>query len=116
MGLERKDIGSGMMHEAIKEFALQAKKRGLRVGVGGGVSAEGISEILKHKEIVDKFETRKIVFPLFDDEKTLKNGIMLAMKFEILYLKYKCDFYGKMANEDLSRMKMLEQRYNLGKA
>ena len=36
------------------------------------------------------------------------------MEFETLYLRNKCEYYDRMAKEDLSRLEMLEER--LGKA
>ena len=50
-----------------------------------------------------------------DDEKALKRGLVLAMEFELLYLKNKCEFYHKMEREDMERLRMLEQRYDLAK-
>ena len=32
------------------------------------------------------------------------------MEFETLYLKNKCSFYDRMANEDRNRLKMLSER------
>lgn len=91
MGLERKDIDSDRMHYAVEKFASAAKARNLRVGIGGGVSIDSISSILMHKDVVDKFETRKVVFPLIDDERLLRQGVMLAMEFEILYFNTKAE-------------------------
>ena len=70
---------------------------------------------LKLQPFLDKFETRKIVFKMSDDEQLLKRGLVLAMEFEMLYLKNKCDFYQEMELEDRGRLKMLEQRYESAK-
>jgi len=64
----------------------------------------------------DKFETRKITFAISDDERQLKKGILLAMEFETLYLKNKCAFYDRMANEDRNRLKMLSERLEKARA
>ena len=50
--------------------------------------------------LINKFETRKVVFKAEDNEKRLKAGILKAMEFEVLYLQNKCEFYDRMANED----------------
>ena len=68
------------------------------------------------KGLADKFETRKIVFKYYDDEKRLKEGLLKAMEFEVLYLQNKCDFYDRMANEDKARMVMLMDRFETAKA
>ena len=65
---------------------------------------------LRLQQFLDKFETRKIIFRMTDNEKLLKSGLTLAMEFEMLYLKNKCDFYQEMALEDRERLKVLEQR------
>lgn len=111
MGLERKDINSEIMFDAVYDFATRAKNKGIVVGVGGGVSLETVSFLMRMKDYVDKFETRKVVFKMSDDEMMLKKGLVLAMEFEMLYLKNKCEFYNDMAKEDQQRVKMLEQRY-----
>ena len=111
MGLERKDINSDVMFDAVYDFATRAKKNGIVVGVGGGVSLETVSFLHKMKDYVDKFETRKVVFKMSDNESMLKKGLVSAMEFEMLYLKNKCEFYGEMAKEDQERVKMLEKRY-----
>jgi hypothetical protein len=51
-----------------------------------------------------------VVFHASDDEKKLKDGILKAMEFETLYLKNKCEYYDRMANEDRARLKMMAER------
>ena len=116
MNLDRKDIDCDTMHKAVNTFAVAAKTRNLKVGIGGGVSTDSLGGILSHRKNIDKFETRKIVFSINNEEYVLSQGLVLAMEFEILYLQYKCEFYGDMANEDLSRLKMLEDRYQIAKS
>ncbi len=109
-GLTRDDINGAEMLRCSQEIAKSAKKRGLTVGFGGGISFEAIPFIQQMDGLADRFETRKVVFKMQTDEKKLKQGIFKAMQFEMNYLKNKCDFYGRMANEDFSRMKMMEKR------
>ena len=109
-GLTRADINGDEMLRCAKEIATKAKARGLTVGFGGGISFDAVPFIMKMDGLADRFETRKIVFKYQNDEKKLKQGILKAMEFEFNYIKNKCEFYGRMANEDSSRMKMMEQR------
>ena len=97
------------------QVAKKAKAANLKVGIGGGVSFDSIPVFMKLKPFVDKFETRKVVFRLTDDEQALKRGLVLAMEFELLYLQNKCEFYHKMELEDKERLKMLERRYAFAK-
>ena len=63
--------------------------------------------------INDRFETRKVVFNASDNEEVLKAGILKAMEFETLYLKNKCEYYDRMANEDQARLKMMAERLEI---
>lgn len=110
MGLSRDGINSEEIYDACKYFSETARKHGLKVGFGGGISFDSIPFIVKMKDFADKFETRKVVFKMDNDEKKLKEGILLAMEFETMYLKNKCEFYDRMANEDRGRLVMLEER------
>lgn len=111
MGLSRADINGDLMYEAAADFAKRAKAAGIIVGMGGGISFDAVPFIQKMASLIDKFETRKIVFRASDDEQHLKRGIVKAMEFEILYLQNKCEFYGRMANEDKARMEMMKERH-----
>ena len=115
MGLSRAEINGEIVTNTATIFAKKAKAANLKVGIGGGVSLDSIPVFLKMKSVLDKFETRKVVFRLTDDEQALKYGLVLAIEFELLYLKNKCEFYHKMELEDRERLKMLEQRFALAK-
>ncbi len=110
MGLTREVINEKEVFDVAKFFAKKAKEAGLVVGFGGGISFDAIDFIKNMKGMADKFETRKVVFKYDDNTDKLKTGILKAMEFETLYLQNKCEFYDKMANEDIVRMKMLKKR------
>ena len=110
MGIGRPEINSDKIFEASYTFASKAKKQGLKVGFGGGISFDAIPFIQKMDGVCDKFETRKIVYAYMKDEKQLKRAILKGMEFETLYLENKCAFYDRMANEDRVRLQMLYKR------
>lgn len=110
MGLTRADINNDVMLEAVSDLAVRSRKAGLGVCFGGGVSFDAIPFIKEMAPISDRFETRKVNFHITDDERVLRRGILLAMKFEALYLESKCTFYDRMAGEDRERMKMMYER------
>ncbi len=116
MGLSRDVINSGEVFDVAVDMAKKARSHSLTVGFGGGVSFDAIPFILKMASYADRFETRKIVFSLTEDEARIRRGIMLAMEFEMLYLKEKCGFYDRMANEDRARLDMLAARIEKAKA
>ncbi|MDQ5984113.1 MAG: hypothetical protein RUMPE_01149 [Eubacteriales bacterium SKADARSKE-1] len=115
MGLSREIINGNEVFDAAKDFATRAKNNGLIVGFGGGISFDAIPFIKEMKGLVDKFETRKVVFKYDDNENRLRAGILKAMEFEVLYLQNKCEFYDRMANEDRARMEMLAKRLIVAK-
>lgn len=115
MGLTRDEINGEKIFECTKTIAQNARKRGLIVNFGGGISIEAIPFIINACPFVDRFETRKVVFKAHNDEKKLKAGIYKAMEFEVNYLKNKCEFYDRMANEDRARMLMMEKRLSEAK-
>lgn len=112
LGLSRQQINFSQMFEITKELALHAKKRGIKVGMGGGISFDAIPFLVDISPYIDKFETRKIVFKASNNKIRLHKGILLAIEFETLYLQNKCEFYERMADEDRERIKMLTARLN----
>lgn len=116
MGLTRDEINGDKVLEVSKYFAQKAKAAGLIAGFGGGISFDAIDFIKQMKGLVQKFETRKVIFKYNDNTEKLKAGILKAMEFEVLYLQNKCEFYDRMANEDKARMKMLLERFEVAKA
>lgn len=108
--LTRADINNDMMLQACKDMATRARKEGLLVAFGGGISFDAIPFIQAMAPYSDRFETRKVHFEVTDDERILKKGILNAMKFETLYLEAKCGYYDSMANEDRARLKMMTER------
>lgn len=110
MGLGRESINTAAMLERSIDIAKKAKNYGCRVGIGGGISIDAIPFLKDMYSYIDKFETRKVVFTASRDENQLRNGITCAMEFETLYLRNKCEYYDRMAKEDLHRLEMLEER------
>lgn len=110
LGLGRDEVNGDAISERSIDMAKRAREYGCQVGVGGGVSMDAIPSLQKMCPYIDRFETRKIVFPASADEGFLRNGIMYAMEFETLYLRNKREYYDRMAKEDLSRINMMEAR------
>lgn len=110
MGLDRSNINEEKVFAITEDIANKAKKYGYKVNFGGGISIDAIPFIEKMFPKNDRFETRKVVFRATDDEQKLRAGIIKAMEFETLYLKNKCEFYDRMANEDKVRLEMMKKR------
>ena len=113
MGLSRAVINGDEVFAATKDIAERCKKYGYQVNFGGGISFDAVPFICIMYPLIDRFETRKVVFRTSDDEKQLKAGILKAMEFETLYLQNKCEYYNRMAVEDQARLKMMAERLEI---
>jgi hypothetical protein len=58
------------------------------------------------RELVEK--SKKVVLAPCDDDGVLRKAIKEALYFELLYLKFKSNYYTDMAKEDVGRMKRLQ--------
>ena len=90
-----------------------ARKYGLGCTLGGSmtVSSEHFVTTLIGEGLLDKFETRNVVF----DKKTLTHYsfsylIKAALDFELNYLKSKREYYDSLFNQDVTRINKLSQK------
>lgn len=110
MQLSRKDINSEIMFNITRNICEQAKKNNKRTTIGGGISVEAIPFIERLNGVLDRFETRKIVFKMPKKFTYVKEGIMKAVEFELLWLQNKRAYYQRISEEDLTRIEMIESR------
>ena len=112
MGLGRDAINtSEEVYQICREVFEKAKNKNLKTGLGGGISKEALPVIVRLNELklLDKFETRKVVFPV-SAVKHGENAILKAVEFELLWLKSKRRYYSRIKAEDESRISMIESR------
>ncbi|MBU4017062.1 citrate lyase beta subunit, partial [Patescibacteria group bacterium] len=62
------------------------------------------------KGLLDRFETRKIVFTIPAGLNRIRDAIIKANNFELLWLENKRNYYERIFHEDESRIKMLKSR------
>ena len=110
MGIVRKDIEGEPVFAATREFCEKARAKGLSTNFGGNIGIESIPFIRRMTPYIDRFETRKVVLTARDDDAYLKSAITCALRFELLYLQYKSEYYYSMANEDKTRIQRLERQ------
>ncbi len=112
--LNRTELNSDLITNFILEVSKMCKERGKELVMGGGVSFESLPAIRKVAAIrLDRFETRKVVFNTNTAlNSNLDQGIKNAVKFELLWLKNKQNYYVSIAQEDAKRISMLEKRMN----
>lgn len=112
IGIPSNDINtSDYLEHICKEILVKAKSTGLKTGMGGCITKDVLPIVERFGSLLDKFETRKVVFPA----ESYKHGypaIKEAQKFELLWLKSKQRYYSRVKAEDEHRIKMLEGRIN----
>ncbi|MFK5893973.1 MAG: aldolase/citrate lyase family protein [Pseudomonadota bacterium] len=116
-GLSRADINSNKIETFCCDVAQKCKDNKLQLVVGGGVSIDGLTGLINIKNVhLDRFETRKIVFDASClTQKDSHQGILHAVKFELLWLKNKHQYYANIAEEDNMRIAMLQARWDEAK-
>lgn len=110
IGLTRNKIDSEEVLNYTKIFLEKAKKKGIIVGVGGGIGLESVPFIKELRDVLDRFETRKVVYKLPEAYERIEEGLLKAMQFETLFLKNKNNYYSSVAKEDEARIAMMENR------
>jgi hypothetical protein len=100
--------------EIVSRLAHDAKEKNLKIVVGGGVSARSLSLVssLHGKGELDFYETRKVGFSTvgFTPERYTR-GLILALGFEIFFLKNKINSMQSTTERDLKRLGYLELNY-----
>jgi hypothetical protein len=112
-GLSREDINSLAVTKCVVDVAKVCKDNNLELVVGGGISIDSINVLNEIKKIhLTRFETRKVIF---SDEslkvKSLDQGMIQAVHFELLWLENKKSYYGSIFKEDDKRIEMLSKRW-----
>ncbi len=113
LGADRSFANSDEMLKYCTEIFQKAKAKGLKTALGGAISPDSISfiEKLVSKDLLNKFETRKLVYHSNAIE-NISEGLAAGIKFELLWLKSKRRYYHRVRNEDEKRIAMLEERVN----
>jgi len=117
MGLDRSSVNGDEMFGMCSDILRKAKAKGLKTALGGAISTESIPVLKKLNEVnlINKFETRKVVFKNTAVDKDLEKGILKAVEFELLWLKSKQRYYSRAKAEDETRIQMLEKRLHEAK-
>ncbi len=93
-------------------LAEQAKSKGLKVVVGGGVSVDALPFFKQFPAgHLDRFETRKVIFQCPQAIQNPEIAFLKAVEFELMWLKNKRNHYHAIAREDEDRIQMMENRY-----
>ncbi len=114
MSKDRTYVNSEEVYKHAKRVFSLAKERGMKACIGGAVTIDSLPFLKKlHSEgLLDKFETR---YAMFDPSITLKNlskALSKGQMFEYEWLMSKSETYNKFANQDITRIKMIQDRIN----
>lgn len=71
MGIERKDIESSPVFDATRDLLKKSKEAGLVTNFGGNIGIESIPFIIGMSDVADRFETRKVVIAMDNNEEHL---------------------------------------------
>lgn len=112
MGVPRAEIEGKAVFEATKAFCTKAQNAGLTTNFGGNIGIQSVPFILSIGDFIDRFETRKVIMEKNGNAEFLKAAIAHALKFELLYLQMKSQYYSSMAMEDSMRISRLSEQLN----
>jgi hypothetical protein len=115
LGLSRDDINGDRVTNFLEISSEKARKLELDFVMGGAISSDSLHVIRKIADIhLTRFETRKVVFDgksaLFHN---IEEGLLNAVRFELLWLQNKRDYYSRITVEDDKRIAMLDARWKL---
>jgi hypothetical protein len=111
-GLPRKAINERQITDAVLQVAKACAANDLTFVVGGSVAVEAGPALREIRSVrLDRFETRKVIFDgAFAESSQFEAGIANAVAFELAWLENKRDHYRAIADEDLSRIRMIQER------
>ena len=110
--LKISDVNHPDVLSATRNVFVEAKKKSLHCMIGGGISAKTIPFLDELGDLVDGFETRKVVFYHgVPTGKNLGEAIHQALKFEYLWYLWRQDTYGRLSREDAGRIDKMTPQF-----
>jgi len=113
--MPRDSVDDSIVTADCLEVATSCKEHKLDLVVGGGVSINAADSLSEIRAVhLTRFETRKIIFSASAlSSNKIKEGLLHAVHFELLWLLNKREFYSIITKEDDKRIEMLDARWNL---
>jgi cyclophilin family peptidyl-prolyl cis-trans isomerase len=110
--MPRSAINDSSITDAVLKVAKACARDDIELVVGGSVAMESVNALREFRKVrLDRFETRKIVFDGAAAEASwIGAAIANAVEFELLWLKNKRNYYQAIAQEDATRIEMMEKR------
>lgn len=115
LGIPKSDISNDIMLEKTRVFLEKSRAAGMIASMGGGLSipdTETLRFIAGLRPLLDRFETRKVIFKSPEAIPCLAEGLKKAMEFEMLYLRNKCEYYDRLSKVDEARLAGMCKAYD----
>ena len=112
-GLTKSNVNDDEIFNIVKDVFEQAKEYKLNTIMGGSISVNSVDFVKKlyKQNLLDKIETRNVVFELDDNNiNNLSDAIKNAITFESLWLRSKSSYYMNIGNSYLNRASLLDER------
>jgi 4-hydroxy-2-oxoheptanedioate aldolase len=114
LGKTRSFADSPEMLSIATELFSKARGNDKKVYLGGAITINS-SDFLKalyKKGLLDKFETRYVIYDPTIALQSLEESLINGQKLELGILNYRRNFYIHQANKEVNRIKMMEARVN----
>ena len=112
-GLTKENVNDDEIYNIVKEILTEAKSYKLMTIMGGNVSVNSKDFVMNlyNKRLLDKIETRNIIFKLNKNNvNNLEDAVKKALSFESLWLRTKSSYYMSVGNSYLNRASILDER------
>ena len=108
------DVNSNEVYSLVEKVFIKAKERGLKLCLGGAVSIDSLDFLkrLHSNGLLDKFETRYAIYDPSVALKNLSKALSKGQIFEYEWLQCKHEYYTSLANQDIKRIHMIQDRIN----
>lgn len=114
MGRNREYVNSDEIYSIVKNVFSKVKQKGLKLCLGGAISIDSLNFLKKlHSDgLLDKFETRYAIYDPSIALKDLSTSLSKGQLFEYEWLQTKHEYYTQLANQDIKRIQMIQDRIN----
>ena len=115
---DRNFVNTDEMLKIVTKIFKKVREHNTKCYLGGAISIESrdFIETLLAQSLLDKFETRYIIFDCHKINFNKFDELLhLANVFEVEWLKYINSKYNLLANKDIQRIKMIEDRIKQNK-
>lgn len=103
------DIESEVIEGHARRVFTLAREVGMSTTLGGTITPASVGFIERLDDLVDSFETRKVVYAVADAP-DLKQAIEAGVRFELAWLRFKADAIGGLSPAEVRRTQLVAAR------